>query len=92
MGLGIRETMWIGAHKLDLNVFQFYKMFQQYIQAKHTRKPFKFDQCEYAHALKSGLKKELHTFCNNKRKFVKNEALPRLLDANLQHAVLDQLL
>ena len=57
MGLGIRETMWIGAHKLDLNVFQFYKMLQQYVQAKHTRKPFKCDQCKYAHAKKSGLKK-----------------------------------
>mgnify|MGYP001500145430 CR=1 FL=1 len=35
---------------------------------------------------------ELQTLCNNRRIFVKNEALPRLLDANLQHAVLDQIL
>ena len=35
---------------------------------------------------------ELHTLFKNRRKFVKNEALPRLLDANLRHAVLDQIL
>ena len=62
-GLEIRETMLIGAHKLDLNVlfiFQFYKMLQQHIQAKHTlEKPFKCDQCEYAHATKSGLKQHV---------------------------------
>ena len=35
---------------------------------------------------------ELQTLCKNRRKFVKNEELPHLLDANLQHAVLDQIL
>ena len=50
------------------------------------------DQLEYAHALKYGYKKELHTLFNNRRKFVKNEELPRLLDANLLHAALDQIL
>ena len=40
--------------------FQFYKMLQQHIQAKHTlEKPFKCDQCEYAHATKSGLKQHV---------------------------------
>ena len=61
--LGICETMWIGARKMDLNVlfiFQFYKMLQQHIQAKHTlEKPFKCEVCAYSHATKAGLKQHV---------------------------------
>ena len=93
LGLRIRETMWIRSSLIGFKCFSVLQNVATIYPGKTHSKTVQIRSMQICSNCKIWPKKELHTLCNNRRKFVKNEAfLPRLLDANLQHAVLDQLL
>ena len=54
-----------------VSIFQYYKHVQQHIMYKHEKKkPWKCDQCEYAHALQTGLQEHVRN-CHPKESDLK---------------------